>query len=209
MAQTLKDNLRNEIIQAAKEEFLEHGYDGASMRRIAAKSHMTVGNLYRYFKNKEDINLQIVGGTYEKINSLIKKLTSNKLSFETSVYNMRLDVNALRDIFDNLADELVNIYMQEPVEFSILMLHSNLSKELEEWFADVIKKLIMQSYTIDEFEHFCDILSHCFSLSIFSGVRELFATSSDVTADELKMLLKVYFRTYLYTLDTDIRIFLD
>ena len=56
MAQVLKDSLRKAILDAAKEEFLEYGFKDASMRRIAAKANMTVGNLYRYFKNKESIN---------------------------------------------------------------------------------------------------------------------------------------------------------
>ncbi|MBQ2500638.1 MAG: helix-turn-helix transcriptional regulator, partial [Clostridia bacterium] len=38
-----------------KKEFLEKGIEGSSMRDIAAGSSMTVGNLYRYFKNKEEI----------------------------------------------------------------------------------------------------------------------------------------------------------
>ena len=207
MAQVLKDNLRNDILKAAKQEFLEYGYKDASMRRIAAKANMTVGNLYRYFKNKEDINMQIVGPTYEKLNDVIKRITSNKLSFETRVYNMRLDVKSVKDNLDIFAEELVDIYFSEPVEFSILLIHSNLHENLVNWFAGIIKNLIMHSYTVEQYEHVCELLSRSFSVSIFSGVKELFMIS-DVDADELKKMLKIYFRTYMYTLDTDISIYI-
>ena len=61
--QTLKDDVRERIVDSAKAEFLEKGIDKASMRDIAAGSNMTVGNLYRYFKNKEELNSFIVGET--------------------------------------------------------------------------------------------------------------------------------------------------
>ena len=39
--QIKKEDLKNDIIEAAKVEFLHHGYEGASMRIIASKSHTT------------------------------------------------------------------------------------------------------------------------------------------------------------------------
>ena len=80
MAQKLKDDVRLSIIKAAKEEFLEKGYKGASMRSIANKANMTVGNLYRYYKNKEDINLSIVAPTFRLIDSAIKNLSNNNVN---------------------------------------------------------------------------------------------------------------------------------
>ena len=59
MAQVLKDEVRDSILESAREEFLEHGFDDSSMRRIAQKSRMTVGNLYRYFKSKDELQLQV------------------------------------------------------------------------------------------------------------------------------------------------------
>ena len=210
MAQVLKDSLRNDIINAAKKEFLEHGYKEASMRRIAANANMTVGNLYRYFKNKEDIHIQIVGETYEKINNAIKKITSNKLSFETRVYNMRLDVKSLKENLEIFANEIVDIYNEEPEEFSILFLNSDsdLYENLVNWFATILKDLIMHSYTMNPYEHKCELLSRSFSVSIFEGIKELFRIN-DLDNDDLKKMLKVYFRTYMYTLDTDITLFLN
>lgn len=210
MAQVLKDSLRNDIINAAKKEFLEHGYKEASMRRIASNANMTVGNLYRYFKNKEDIHIQIVGETYEKINNAIKKITSNKLSFETRVYNMRIDVKSLKDNLEIFADEIVDIYNEEPEEFSILFLNtdSDLYENLVNWFATILKDLIMHSYTMNPYEHKCELLSRSFSVSIFEGIKELFRIN-DLDNDDLKKMLKVYFRTYMYTLDTDITLFLN
>lgn len=46
---------RAEILRSAAAAFHRRGYAGASVREIAAAVHMTKGNLYYYFKNKEEI----------------------------------------------------------------------------------------------------------------------------------------------------------
>ena len=208
MAQVLKENLRRDIIEAAKEEFLVYGYKDASMRRIAAKAHMTVGNLYRYFESKEDINMHIVVPTLEKINKVLKQLTTNKISFETRVFNVSLSTGEIREKLDVMSEQLVDIYVESPQEFKILMLHSRLNEKLTDWFSGIIKTLIMQNYPIVMYEKEIEVLSHCFAVSIFEGLTEMF-TMDEIEYDRLKTLVKVYFRTYVYMLDTDIRRFLD
>ncbi|MGH9592122.1 MAG: TetR/AcrR family transcriptional regulator, partial [Bryobacteraceae bacterium] len=46
---------RLEILKSAAAAFRRQGYDGASVASIARALHMTKGNLYYYFKNKEEI----------------------------------------------------------------------------------------------------------------------------------------------------------
>lgn len=41
------------ILKCAKEEFLDKGFQKASMRKIAQKANVTTGAMYNYFKNKE------------------------------------------------------------------------------------------------------------------------------------------------------------
>ena len=55
-----KDNIRNNILKAAENIFLEKGYSKTSMREIAAKSNVVLSNIYNYFKNKDEIFCQIV-----------------------------------------------------------------------------------------------------------------------------------------------------
>lgn len=53
MVQTLKPELRERILQAAREEFAAHGYSGATMASIAGRVGVSVGNIYRYFPNRD------------------------------------------------------------------------------------------------------------------------------------------------------------
>ena len=53
--QILKDEVKKSIRQAALSEFKKHGYMKASIRQIADAAGITPGNIYRYFKSKDDL----------------------------------------------------------------------------------------------------------------------------------------------------------
>ena len=71
--QTLKPAVRQGILQAATQEFLEKGYQGASMRSIAQRAGVTAGNIYRYFDNKAQLLDAILLPVWEKLSDLIER----------------------------------------------------------------------------------------------------------------------------------------
>ena len=46
---------REVLIEAAKKEFLEKGYNKASLRTICSKAGVTTGALYFFFENKAEL----------------------------------------------------------------------------------------------------------------------------------------------------------
>lgn len=208
MAQILKDESRNAIIEAAKEEFLENGYKNASMRRIAKKSNMTVGNLYRYFKSKEDINEQIVSSTFKEIDNVLKTITADNVSMEARVFNIKANVDELHELMNNLADNLVDIYYHHKIEFNILMMNSKLNQSITDWFSKAIISLINQHFSINGYLNEKEVLSRSYATSIFAGVKEIFK-SNNLDKDSLSLILKTYLNSYLSLLDSDIRKLVD
>ena len=55
--QVLKDELRHKILLESEHLFLQRGYDRTSLQMIADKVNISKSNLYHYFKNKEDLNM--------------------------------------------------------------------------------------------------------------------------------------------------------
>ena len=208
MAQILKDESRNAIIEAAKEEFLENGYKNASMRRIAKKSNMTVGNLYRYFKSKEDINEQIVSSTFKEIDNVLKTITADNVSMEARVFNIKANVDELHELMNNLADSLIDIYYHHKIEFNILMMNSKLNQSITDWFSKAIISLINQHFSINGYLNEKEVLSRSYATSIFAGVKEIFK-SNNLDKDSLSLILKTYLNSYLSLLDSDIRKLVD
>jgi AcrR family transcriptional regulator len=48
-------NTRDDILRAAYDLFLRHGYHATSMRAIAARAGLTVAATYNHFKNKDEL----------------------------------------------------------------------------------------------------------------------------------------------------------
>ena len=67
----MDESIKDEILQAAKEEFLTFGYQEASMRNIASKAKLTTGSLYYRFIDKAELFDAI-------IQEAISKVTKNK-----------------------------------------------------------------------------------------------------------------------------------
>ena len=52
-----KDKRIEEIVQASVDEFLENGFENASMEAIARRAGLSKGGLYHHFKSKDEILL--------------------------------------------------------------------------------------------------------------------------------------------------------
>ena len=72
--QVLKESVRQRIVTSARKEFRKKSFEKASMRAIASSAGMTVGNLYRYYKNKEDLFGSIIEPLYKSLQSLKKDI---------------------------------------------------------------------------------------------------------------------------------------
>ena len=69
-----KEEVRARILQSALDEFEKYGFSGAKMLRIARGARVATGNLYRYFKNKDDIFDEIVKAGYMNIAALMDEV---------------------------------------------------------------------------------------------------------------------------------------
>lgn len=202
MAQVLKDDIRDSIISSAKEEFLEHGFEGSSMRRIAQKSKMTVGNLYRYFKNKDDLNSFIVSPTYSAINDIVMDLTGGAVSLGSENPDFTASITDLKGMLTVLSDRLVDIYKSHRIELNILMMGSKLNKELTNWFAGMIAAIISRQFGMERDDRRLKVISDCYAQSIFSGIKEILRTPWE-SEEELRSTVKVYLNSYLAMLSPD------
>ena len=205
MAQVLKEEVRESILKNAREELLEQGFENASMRRIAGKSRMTVGNLYRYFKSKDEINDTIVSPTYELIDSLVRKLTHGQLSLSDENGILNASLEELKDMFRSLSSGLVDIYKDHRAEVNILMMGSKLNKELTNWFAMVIAGLIEKSYPVEKGSREVVTLSKCYADAIFGGIRTILRSAEDYD-ETLKTTVMIYLNSYLSLLGQDISV---
>ncbi|QZE15773.1 TetR/AcrR family transcriptional regulator [Halosquirtibacter laminarini] len=106
--QIKKAEQRNNIIEAACQEFYSNGFKGSSMRNIAQNADVSLSNIYNYFKNKDEILIQILKPLMTEITSMLGEHNdSSKL--DTTVFYLDSFIEEGADYYMNL----VTMYKKE------------------------------------------------------------------------------------------------
>ena len=71
--QTLKSNIREMILKAARGKFARKGFLKTSMRDIADAAGMGVGNVYNYFAGKDELFQAVVRPVTDEFRRLLEK----------------------------------------------------------------------------------------------------------------------------------------
>ena len=100
MRQPAIGDRRIEILKSAAAAFRRRGYHGASVDEIASALEMTKGNLYYYFKNKEEILFACHEYSLDKLLSLMSEVESEASSPEVKL--RRLVLALIHLILDDL-----------------------------------------------------------------------------------------------------------
>lgn len=103
MAQPIK---RNEIVRAALELIVEHGFHGASMAMIADRAGVGAGTIYRYFENKDVLITELYREVEEKLIRALERGYPAKKSF--------------RERFQHIGEGLLHHFINNPHEFRYL-----------------------------------------------------------------------------------------
>lgn len=69
-----KENLRGEILDVARQMFVEEGYAGVSMRKIAERIEYSPTTIYLHFKDKGEIFNQLCEETFAKLAHRLESL---------------------------------------------------------------------------------------------------------------------------------------
>lgn len=69
-----KENLRQEILDAARELFVTEGYENVSMRKIAEKIEYSPTTIYLYFKDKAELLVQLCEETFAQLATTLEAI---------------------------------------------------------------------------------------------------------------------------------------
>ncbi len=68
-----RSDIAPRIVHAARDRFLKHGVDGASLREIARAARTSVGMVHYYFPTKDDLLLAVIEEVYAALSADIRK----------------------------------------------------------------------------------------------------------------------------------------
>ena len=94
---------KERLLVCAREEFLEKGYQKASLRSICKKAGVTTGALYFFFQDKEDLFSAIVQPTLDQVRAMAEQHVRQELMMLQNLPgadedNMHDDHNATEQI---------------------------------------------------------------------------------------------------------------
>ena len=188
--QYLKEDVRNNIVKAALIEFMEKGYEGASVRGIAKRSETSVGNIYKYFKSKEDLYENLIGSVYHRLINYISQFDK-----------VQLDEEAL-DVFDKLIEKIMTIFNESSNEISTLLNQSKGSKyeDCKEIFVEFITRTVTYAMNYElskanrELEN--NYIIYLLSYSLMESISIIVREKND--GEEVKRLILKMIDIYYY-----------
>ncbi len=167
MAQVLKEEVRQAILESAICEFMDKGYIGASMRSIALKAGISAGNMYRYFKDKQSLFEAIVDPVYTHINEHIE--------FEYSQLFLEINLIEYYDIlyqtFSKHKSHKNELYLL--LEKSKGSKYENIKETIIQRLEKAFNQMIIQEVNKDREIISGDLFSKAFATSIVEGVTKI------------------------------------
>lgn len=132
------------VNKAIMEEFLEKGYEGASIRSIGARAGMTSAGLYRHYADKEAMFEGMVQPLVDEMKSWLKNHTNKR-------YDIVDGDLSQKDLFgESFVDLIRDVILPRRQEFILLMTCSGGTK-YENFIHDLTEE---KAYRIHIKEHF-------------------------------------------------------
>ncbi len=88
------------ILDTAKEVFAEFGYAGANIDRIAGAAGISVGGLYKYFRNKENLFLTLIRQAHDLLETSLDEILGTDAPFLSKV--------------ERIIDEAIDFSLKDP-----------------------------------------------------------------------------------------------
>jgi AcrR family transcriptional regulator len=144
--QVKKSEIRKEILNTARKEFLKHGFQGTTMRVIARKSGITTSNIYNYFKNKDHLFIELVKPTTKKIISALDRMDQFKTEGDSVIWdyqNKKLQFEEIIAFIDSHRQDL-NLILFKSFGSSI----QDFKEEFIERYTDIYLKHLKELHDI-------------------------------------------------------------
>ena len=140
------------VNKAIMEEFLEKGYEGASIRSIGARAGMTSAGLYRHYADKEAMFEAMVQPLVDEMKRWLKNHTNKKYDI------VEVDLSQNNLFGESFVDLIRDVILPRRQEFILLMTCSggtkyenfihDLTEENQKEFLDALKYLKKKGYPV-------------------------------------------------------------
>ncbi len=129
--QTQKDNIRKNILEVARKQFLENGFKDTSMRKIAKEAGVVLSNIYNYYKNKDEIFCEVLSSVLRAMDMVMDEHNSSEY--------ISIDIFTSDEYMRNQIDMFVGLIDEYKEDFNLLLFKSA-GSSLENFRNEIIDK---------------------------------------------------------------------
>lgn len=182
------------IKEVAKHEFLDKGFENASLRTIAVKAGVTTGAIYGYFNDKETLFASLVDKVYnfflKQFDIFTEEFFSNTPD-DASVYLLEKDVEYLNFFIDymyqNPEESKLLICCSEGTKYSNLI---DLIVSKNERSSRLLLERFGKGSGVEINDHFLHIISSSYFKAIFETIEH------DLSYEEAKQQCHLVYKFF-------------
>lgn len=196
MAQFLKDEVKDKIKASAVAVFTEKGYTNASIKAIASHAGVSVGNVYRYFDNKEALYSAVIEGVYKGVTNLMNQVEASEIYQRV---HMEDDMAMMATEAHKPLLKFIDLYHREKPVFDML-LNNGVDAYYEETilrFIDLLKGYFTKFWGRDSGIGMTDAevsaLTNALVFSVIDMLQRLDVDEMDQLSDFIGTLIQGYF----------------
>lgn len=191
--QIQKDEIRRLILLVAREEFLTNGVKRTSMKTIADKVGIAVGNIYNYYGGKDELLKAVLAPLFKAFSDYQARNLSNDY--------ITLDLYRYEVYYEMMRQQVVSLVIPYRKELRLLIfdtagtsLENRFAKFLERNYADGIEyvarmKAQYPHINAEVSPHFIRILCE-----LWAGLVKSLIMNEDISAEELDLIISNYVR---------------
>ncbi|MBE7720513.1 MAG: TetR/AcrR family transcriptional regulator [Lacrimispora celerecrescens] len=198
--QVLKKDIKDTLILAALHEFQQQGFEKASMRNIAKASNMTIGNIYRYYPNKQALFEFIVEPAFSEYQNSIN-IIKNKLSIRDDTED-----GPSIEYFDGVESTIIHLIKSFTPQMSLLFTGSTGSayqcvKQELVFLSYMVTKSIFSNVIADMINEnsYYDRLAHIIAQTLIDSICTILKTDCD-NKEHFDKLIDHIIETYSYSI---------
>ena len=169
---------RKKLIEAGKKEFLERGYNKASLRKICSDAGVTTGALYFFFENKEDLYSSIVNPPLMELKKMVIEHFKEDQAFLSNMDSLDLGNLDHSDIADMLVDHVYKNY-----DSFILLLSGSKEDALEngiDEFVEILEQSTIAMVSGSKFYTYDPFMTHWMAHTTVDSMVHVIKHEKDV-----------------------------
>ena len=139
---------KKRLLESAKKEFLEKGFNGASLRTIAANAGVTTGAMYRHFKDKDAFFCALVDDVIDYVMHMVALAnTDNHQLFDNFDAFTLLLTKASGSTHEHFQEEICDLYTKNCEQLFNWMYKNQIStKKIDKMTTHFIASTIINAF---------------------------------------------------------------